>query len=159
MKASEEKMRVLERVRRLRVARERMSEAAMAVEMARLREVEQRQEVLRVVEAGRERDGRRALEVGDGEVWRLAVGLRGADARVRVRLTEARKEGVERGEEARGRVSVRRMEREQVEVLRREVEEQVRVEKEKGEQAESDDRFLSRRMWAEDVRLLREDGG
>ena len=142
-----EKLRQLGRMKALREGRERLSEASVAMAAAKLREAEQRLDDVRAVRAAEMEESQRAIAVGERPAWMLALALSKADARDCARLAAecvARKDSMMAAQRI---LQACRIETEQASLLEKDLREVLMVERERREQAESDDRFAARSRW------------
>ena len=73
-----EKLRQIERVRNVRAMRERLSEASLAIAMAKLRDAEERLEEARQAEIAGAREAIAAMSEGERREWAMSMALRKA---------------------------------------------------------------------------------
>jgi len=145
-------MRQLARLKKLRAARERLSEASVAVEAGKLRLAEERLLAAKDAEAAGARESQRAVEAGERTAWMLSLALREAEAMRRPRLEAACREREIALVAAQRILNVCRVETEQASGSERDLREALDVEQERRAQAESDDRFLARVRWCAGLR-------
>jgi len=141
------KLKQLERLQRLRDARETLCEAKLAKAQGAVHGV-----TLQIAEAdtmrrGAAGDGSAALLLGDRAEWWLAESARFAAERRGALLESLLRELAASAEEARGRLVTSRREAEQVSVVVKELRNALAAEDARRSQAVSDDRFAARAHW------------
>jgi hypothetical protein len=139
------KVRQLERVKRMREARERLSEISLTVAATKLHDAEQRLSHAREAEMIGAQEITRALEVG--EKHSMSMSLREAFGMDRERYETARSERAEEKEQAQTILRARRVESEQAALLHRDMHSELLQLEERRAQTETVDRFLARSRW------------
>lgn len=142
-------LRQMERVLRVREARERMGEAAFAAEQAKVRRADA---VLRRTEEAQQRaieQAREGLIEGEWNSWWMGESEAAIAERVREKCKEVRRQAVEVAEAARLTMIAARIEAEQSRMLESAMRKTLNDERARREQAVSDDRFAARAHWNE----------
>ena len=139
-----EKLRQIERVRNVRAIRERLSEASLAVAMAKLRDAEERLEEARQAEIAGAREAIAAMREGEQREWAMSMALRKAFVMDCERMEEVRGRCEEDRVASQASLRGCRIETEQAAALHRDVRAALLMEEERRAEAEGVDRFLAR---------------
>jgi hypothetical protein len=139
------KLRQLERVKRMREARERLSEVSLAVAATKLHDAEQRLSHASEAEIIGAQETVCALEAGEKHSMSLA--LREAFGMDRERYETERSERKEEKQQAQVILRARRIESEQAILLHRDMRSMLSEQEERRAQTETVDRFLARSRW------------
>ena len=142
-----EKLRQIERVRNVRAMRERLSEASLAIAMAKLRDAEERLEEARQADIAGAREAIAAMSEGERREWAMSMALRKAFVMDCERMEEVRGQCKDDRLAAQAALRGCRIETEQAAALQRDVREALLMEEERRAEAEGADRFLARGRW------------
>jgi len=145
-----EKLRQMERLRRVRETRERLDEAAVARVSAKLHKVETRLSELQKAERAGACAVMCAMEAGRRTEWKMPLALRDAFQLDCERAERERVECIEGLAQAQELLLASRIHREQAALLYRDVRDALLEEEERRTQTETVDRFLARRRWRSD---------
>lgn len=141
-----QKLRQMERVKRMREARERLSEVFLAAATTKLHDAEQRLSYARETEMVSVQETMRALEVGEHRSMSLA--LREAFGVDCERQETERSERDEEKHQAQAVLRVRRVESEQAALLHHDIRSELMEQEERRAQTETADCFLARSRWS-----------
>jgi hypothetical protein len=143
-----DRLRQMERLKRVRETRERLDEASVARAAAQLYESEARLMELKEAELVGAREAMRVLEEGEHGEWTMSLALRKAFGLDCERVAKEREERCEGLADAQRALRASRVETEQAVVLHRDVRAALLMEEERRMQTETVDRFLARRRWS-----------
>jgi hypothetical protein len=143
-----ERLRQMERVKKVRSARERLSEVSTARAAAQLRDAEVRLAGAKEAELQGAGEAMRAMEAGERGEWPMSLALCKVLGIDRERMERERVEREKGLAAAQILLRANRVETEQAAVLHRDMRKALLVEQERRAQTETEDRFLARRRWS-----------